>query len=306
MEIDSPPPSTLSLPRSPQARRRELFVVQRCWHSGPHPYQPMDMMRLFTTQRDAEEAAYHSCHAWCRYHKPQMEPQVKTLLLPRYPAAGSQAGTSYGFVAFGSLFWVRSLQVTTNSTSPPSENMWDWYAHEAFCVVTEGVIGGTGNRMSRRGTEIADGRVFVAEPETLTMMNIPVNNYAAREVMRRKAMETCHLIMAHLGPTVMNAVVNVPLGRPAEYSSGGFLKDWPAQVLQPTLAQDTTGLQKRSGFFGCDYSEDMMGEEVACPFEQPPAAKRRRFCDDVSPFQTNMVEDNVMVSMNYAIAGEQL
>ena len=304
MEIDSPPP-TLSLSRS--KARRELFVVQRCWHSGPHQYQPMDMMRLFATQRDAEEAAYHSCHAWCRYHKPHMEPQVKTLLLPRYPA-GSNAGTSYGFVAFGSLFWVRSLQVTTNSTSPPSENMWDWYAHEAFCVVTEGVIGGTGNRMSRRGTEIAEGRVFVAEPDTLTVMNVPVNNYAGSEVMRRRAMETCHLVMAHLGHSVMNAVVTVPLGRPAEYSSGGFLKDWPAQVLQPTLAQEenNNGLQKRSGFFGCDYSEDM-GEEVACPFEQPPAAKRRRFCDDVSPFQTNMVlEDNVMMMNYHAIAGEQL
>jgi hypothetical protein len=290
MDIDSP--TSMSHPRS---RGRELFVVQRCWHSGPHQYQPMDMMRLFATQRDAEEAAYHSCHAWCRYHKPHMEPQVKTLLLPRYPAGSSNAGTSYGFVAFGSLFWVRSLHVTTNSTSVPSENMWDWYAQEAFCVVTEGVIGGTGNRMSRRGTEIADGRVFVAEPDTLTVMNVPVNNYAAREVMRRKAMETCHLVMAHLGHSVMNVVATVPLGRPAEYSSGGFLKDWPAQVLQPTLAQDTSGLQKRSGFFGCDYSEDM-GEEVACPFEQPPAAKRRRFCDDVSPFQPTMVEDNIMMS----------
>jgi hypothetical protein len=259
----------------------------------------MDMMRLFTTQRDAEEAAYHSSHAWCRYQKPHMQPQVKTILLPRHSAGG----TSYGFVAHGSLFWVRGLIATTNTTNPPSENLWDWDAQEAFCVVTEGVIGGTGNRMSRRGTEIAEGRVFVAESDTRTIMNVPVNNYAAWEVMRRRAMETCHHVMAEHGSMVSNTIATVPLGRPAEYSSGEFLKDWPPQVLQPTLAQDTTGFQKRHGFFECTFADDL-GEEVPCPFEQPPAAKRRRFCDDVAPFQPTTVEDNVMTS--YAIAGEQL
>jgi hypothetical protein len=295
MDIDNP----TSSPRP--AGARELFVVQRCWHSGPHQYQPMDMMRLFTTQRDAEEAAYHSSHAWCRYHKPHSEPQVKTLLLPRHSARNG-TGTSYGFVAFGGLFWVRSLLPTTNSLSPPCENQWEWNAEEAFCVVTEGVIGGTGNRMSRRGTEIAEERVFVSESDTRTMMNAPVNNYAGKEVMRRKALETCHFLMAQQGKSVSIGVATVPLGRPAEYTSGEFLKDWPPQVLQPTLAEDTTAFQKRPGFFGCAVEEDL-GEEVACPFSQPPAAKRRRFCDDVSPFQTNMVEDKVM--MSYAIAGER-
>jgi len=313
---DSPMSSTSSSSSSSSSasRNRELFVVQRCWHSGPHQYQPMDMMRLFTTQRDAEEAAYHSCHAWCRYQKPHTEPQVKTLLLPRYPVAttGNQPGTSYGFVAFGSLFWVRSITVTTNHSAATNrmmmmnptfipENLWEWNAQDAFCVVTEGVIGGTGNRMSRRGTEISVGRVFVAEPETHTVqMNIPVNYHAAREVMRRKAMETCHLIMAQLGNSVTNSIFTVPLGRPQEYSSGIFLKDWPPQVLQPTLVDDDNnhmmmGYQNKrsSAFSSSDYDHSFhhpvedFGEEVECPFEPPPAAKRRRYCDDEfssSPF----------------------
>lgn len=175
--------------------------------------------------------------------------------------------------------------------------------------MTEGVIGGTGNRMSRRGTEITEGRVFVAEDSgTRTMMSqTPVNNYAAVQVMRQKALEVCHYVMAQMGSSVTNAMVTVPLGRPAEYSSGEFLKDWPPQVLQPTLAQDTNPtMLKRSGFFGRTVSEDLEGEEVECPFEQAPVAKRRRFCDDNLPlvFQPNMVvEDDSM--MSYGVVGEQ-
>ena len=134
MEIDG----CESTSPSSQDNSGQLYVVQRCWHSGPAQYQPMDLMRLFVNQRDAEEAAYHSSHAWCRYHRPEAEPQVKTLLLPSYPIQ-SNAGSSYGFIAHGSLFWVRSLTPTILATGK------NRFHQDSYVVVTEGVIGGTGN-----------------------------------------------------------------------------------------------------------------------------------------------------------------
>ncbi len=287
--------------------QRELFVVQRCWHSGPHQYQPLDLMRLFVNQRDAEEAAYHSAHAWCRYHKPKAEPQVKTLLLPSYPAHNT-SGSSYGFVAHGSLFWVRSLYATTNVTTSNVDSKL-LNASEGFAVVTEGVIGGTGNRMSRRGTEVPLGRVFVPEAGNRTMMMmVPVNGYAAAEVMRRKALEACHYVMAQLGTNCSVNVATLPIGRPPEYTSGNFLKDWPPQVLQPNLLENHGSDHKRvapppslNGSMRTVSEEfqavsDEEGVVVDCPFELP-AAKRRRFCDDLTSFQPIPYnEDDVQMS----------
>lgn len=316
MEIDSH-----SIP-SQSDRQRELFVVQRCWHSGPHQYQPLDLMRLFLTQRDAEEAAYHSAHAWCRHHRPDAEPQVKTLLLPSYPSHNT-SGSSYGFIAHGSLFWVRSLWATTSATLDTSDPR-TLNASEGYAVVTEGVIGGTGNRMSRRGTEVPHGRVFVPESGTRTMMMmVPVNSYAACEVMRRKALGTCHHVMAQLGTHVSTNVATLPIGRPAEYTSGNFLKDWPPQVWQPNLLLSDSsqnehkrvlappqsipfmGSMRAVSTYEEDFADDL-GVVVDCPFELP-AAKRRRFCDDSTPsFQPNSIpfeEDDVM--MSYGVMGEQ-
>lgn len=303
MDLDNYSP-TLSTDGTVQP---ELFVVQRCWHSGPNQYQPLDLMRLFVTQRDAEEAAYHSAHAWCRYHRPNAEPQVKTLLLPSYPAH-NKSGSSYGFVAHGSLFWVRSLYATTNVPSTNGDaNILS--ASEGYVVVTEGVIGGTGNKMSRRGTEIPHGRVFVPEAATRTMMMmVPVNSYAGAEVMRRRALETCHYVMAQLGTNCSVHVATLPIGRPSEYTSGNFLKDWPPQVLQPNLLQHDLNDHKRvapppslngSMRTVSEEFQSVSDEEeivVDCPFELP-AAKRRRFCDDSTEFQPIPYnEDDVQMS----------
>ena len=110
---------------------RELFVVQRCWHSGNQQYQPLDYLRLFLSQKDAEEAAFHSACAWDRHHKPTGETSVKTLLLPAYPASNT-TGSSYGFISHGCLFWVRSLIAFVGSDQ-----------NQGHAVITEGVIGGT-------------------------------------------------------------------------------------------------------------------------------------------------------------------
>lgn len=298
-------------PSPDNTMQRELFVVQRCWHSGPQQYQPLDLLRLFITQRDAEEAAYHSAHAWCRYHKPNAEPQVKTLLLPSYPAHNA-SGSSYGFVAHGSLFWVRSLYAVTSATASGAASSGDpgFHPTEGYAVVTEGVIGGTGNRMSRRGTEIPHGRVFVPEAGNRTMMMmVPVNSYAAAEVMRRKALETCHYVMAQLGSNISVSVATLPIGRPTEYTSGNFLKDWPPQVLQPNLllAHDPNDHKRMAPPPSLNDTMRTVSEEfpsgsddegiiVDCPFELP-AAKRRRYCDDTTPFQPiPYTENNVSMS----------
>jgi hypothetical protein len=224
---------------------RELFAVQRCWYSGPQQYQPLDFLRLFPTQRDAEEAAYHSAHAWSRYHNPSSDASVRTLLLSQSPAHNT-VGTSYGFIAHGSLFWVRSLAAHVADEH-----------HEGYAVVTEGVIGGTGNKNSRRGMELGTGRVFVGQSSRMT------------------ALQACHEVIASL-PQANSYVATVPIGKP-NYVGGGFLKDWPPQVLQPNLV-DNPGVsenKRESRWLGQEEEE----REVECPFFEQPTAKRRRFCD---------------------------
>jgi hypothetical protein len=258
---------------------KELFVVQRCWHSGPQQYQPLDYLRLFWSQRDAEEAAYHSAHAWARHHHKIGEVSVKTLLLPSYPAH-NQSGTSYGFISHGCLFWVRSLMasVVVNSMS----NLRNIYHNnEGFAVVTEGVIGGTGNRNSRRGTETPTGRVFVG-PHTL----------------RFTAVQVCHRVTESL-QTCQSYVATMPIGKPGDYVSGNFLKDWPPQVLQPNLLLSSSSTQnKRESHWIAETENTSSSNEgmlVECPFEAPPVAKRRRLFASLEDSHT-VSEDEMMMS----------
>ena len=231
---------------------QEMFVVQRCWHSGRKQYQPMDYLRLFHTQRDAEEAAYHSAHAWSRHHNPNGEASVRTLLLPKYPSYCSN-GTSYGFIAQGSLFWVRGLSACVILAAGDQ--------HEGHAVITEGVIGGTGNKNSRRGTEETRGRVFVGG----------ANNHS-----RMMALQACHKVMASNTSRQNNTYVRtMPIGKP-DYVDDKFLQDWPPQVLQPNLLLEERSENKRETASPASWEEE--GREVECPFEQP-SSKRRRFCD---------------------------
>jgi hypothetical protein len=238
--------------------QKELFVVQRCWHSGPNQYQPLDYLRLFLSQPEAEEAAYHSAHAWSRYHKPNSEASVKTLLLPSYPAHNT-IGTSYGFIAHGSLFWVRSLMATVASDH-----------FEGYALVTEGVIGGTGNRNSRRGTEVPNGRVFLGDDSSNS---------------RFTALQVCHQVIASLPQTCNTCVATMPIGKPKDnYNTGKFLQEWPPQVLQPHLVNNTgsnNNEHKRESHWldpQQNYSAEEGGTVVECPFETPNP-KRRRFCN---------------------------
>ena len=78
----------------------DLYVVQRCWFSGPKTFAPVEYARLFSTAADAESLAHQSAHAFALQHQ---EP-VRTLQLQ------SGGKNSYGFVAAGSLFWIRLVK----------------------------------------------------------------------------------------------------------------------------------------------------------------------------------------------------
>jgi hypothetical protein len=204
-----------------------LYAVQRCWHSGPRQFPPVDYRRLFRSQRDAEEVAFHSAGAWATTHGGPAGPNsVKTLLLPSYPKHNQNPqGSSYGFIAYGALFWVRALQATVTTVGRYHNRA---ICHtEVYAVLTEGVIGGTGNLNSRRGTEVWEGRVFGGDASSrLVAME------ALRRVQQASASPASALMDNDSSVSLRVHVETLPIGSRAEYTSGTFLTDWPAQVLQ--------------------------------------------------------------------------
>jgi hypothetical protein len=295
-----------------------MYVVQRCWHSGPKQYNPVDLLRLFHTQREAEEAAFHSAkafnNAWVKDSPSKTKSCVKTLMLPSYPHHNPQ-GSSYGFLSYGCLFWVRCLRTTIvtakSQYNNPFLNTWNKSsngvcASEAYAILTEGIIGGTGNKNSRRGTETCDGLVFGGDALAYSI--------AAEAVARVKA----SLTNVHL----MVELKTLPIGKPTEfsYTTGDFLNDWPKEVVlerPPTLSNSmmmtynggnvTTATNKRQNDHGNNggggdnrlAAFDTWGRTVSgsmtestshgneeeienvddivvdCPFEQPMAKRRR-------------------------------
>ncbi|MGK3761244.1 MAG: hypothetical protein ACI8RD_013562 [Bacillariaceae sp.] len=218
-----------------EIQHKLLYVVQRCWHSGPKQYNPVDLLRLFHSQREAEEAAYHSAkafhNAWVKDSPSKIKSSnasmigVKTLMLPSYPHHNPQ-GSSYGFLSFGCLFWVRCLRTTIVTArtqhNNPFLNTWNENsdgvcASEAYAILTESIIGGTGNRNSRRGTEICDGRVFGGDALAYSI---------AKEAI---ATVKANLTNFHLQVELKT----LPIGKPTEfsYTTGDFLNDWPKEVI---------------------------------------------------------------------------
>ena len=317
-----------------------LYVVQRCWHSGRQQYAPCDLLRLFHTQKEAEEIAYHSAKAFHNAYVATATATassnngsnhtanlvgVKTLMLPSYPSHNPQ-GSSYGFLACGCLFWVRCLKATivTAATSPPpisaSYHLQQQQQQQqqggrggggdkgegetmvicgtqAYAILTEGVIGGTGNRNSRRGTEICDGRVFGGDALAHTV---------GVETMTR--VKASFQMSSNNNPNDLNVEVRtLPIGKPTEssYVTGDFLNDWPQEVIieRPDLSMRMDENdnhhyhhQKRhNSSHDGETSYDSWGRAVAresyngreeeienldylvvdCPFEEPIAKRRR-------------------------------
>lgn len=329
--------------RQQQYQHKILYAVQRYRHSGPRHYAPMDMLRLFHNQREAEEAAYHSAKAFyeatntgANTNTNSSSSSIKTLLLPSSLPSNNPQGSSFGFLASGGLFWVRALRATIITTGveiethPVSESQSNSQSHSHnrpfYAIMTEGVIGGTGNPNSRRGMEIGDGRVFGGDATACAI--------AMGAVARVQQQVNCETT-ARTNRLRVEAKV-VPVGKPPNadrwYSSGVFLKDcWAEeQVMSENFdaamddgSSSTTTTTKRQihfshSVFDCDqgYVQRSVSQEpdegsqqsaclfvvdnnenllvVDCPFEQP-VAKRRRL---VSVSEESYPSYNTNISIN--------
>lgn len=227
---------------------REFFVVQRCWYSGPRQdVAPVDYLRLLETREEAQEAAFHSAMAWSGL------PSHLLASVPVRNHQDDQVETTTAYAACGSLFWVRRVWGTAvvdhhtlsdyqyrfsyeqqhyhhynhGVVDEESPSQQPFEGHDpssylsstttAFAVLTEGVIGGTGNRNSRRGVEISKGRIFLGNPLAARAAALNV----ARQLQQELA-EDRH--PSQLPPNIQ--VVAIPIGKPAEYVTKRFVQEW--------------------------------------------------------------------------------
>lgn len=156
-----PFPLFVPVPKSPllkmEVDQQEFFIVQKCWFDGPHVEAPVDYMALFRSRGQAEEVAYHSAHV----HATQRQAVVRTLLL----------ATGYAFSTAGKLFWVRSVYARGGGDGQNGGCAGGAIAAGAH-VILNGVIGGTGNANSRRGSEVARNRVFIGHDSATRAMQV--------------------------------------------------------------------------------------------------------------------------------------
>jgi hypothetical protein len=231
------------------ALQRDFFVVQKCWFSGPIIDVPVDYLRLLTTQQHAEEIACLSAHAFhssssssshsnhhSNHHSTPIPTPVRTIVLPH--------GGGYAFLAAGKIFWVRRLQATVvgvgshmsvgQGQGQASQSHSHSHIHQqevtrAHAVVTEHVIGGTGNRNSRRGQEVAAGRVFVGDGGASGQAAM-----VAAQQLERTA--NANVTTSTTGMNINNRVTWLPIGMPDENASNhsrshAHLQEWPDRHL---------------------------------------------------------------------------
>lgn len=123
----------------------EMFLVQKCWFDGPKIQPPQDFLAIFPNRSHAEQVASASAYM----HAAACQAVVRTILLP----------SGYAFSAGGDLFWIRSVYVNLDhDVLNPGSGA---HYRGAHAIANRGVIGGTGNVNSRRGSEVQTGVVFV-------------------------------------------------------------------------------------------------------------------------------------------------
>jgi hypothetical protein len=124
--------------------KQTYYIVQRCWFDGPHVSPPVDYMALFPNQNSAESCAYESAHSYNSTQPSNQQSVVRTLLLP----------SGFACSAAGKLFWVRRVIADLVMGGESSS------AAGAHCILRNGIVGGTGNANSRRGSETETDCVF--------------------------------------------------------------------------------------------------------------------------------------------------
>lgn len=159
-----------------------LYIVQKSWFDGPHFEPSIDLPLLFVHRTAAELVATQSAHALCRHFNQKQVPEAS---LPSVVRTVLSTGGDYAFATCGKLFCVRAVEaalVYDDSQKTIKEGLpWTSMAPllQAFCVLTNHVVGGTGNPNSRRGSEQKQHCVVLASKERLALssghLHVPHN-----------------------------------------------------------------------------------------------------------------------------------
>ncbi|GAX14111.1 hypothetical protein FisN_8Hh053 [Fistulifera solaris] len=96
-------------------RTISLFIVQKCWFSGPHTFDPIDCQRLLVTPESAQILAYQSAHAFAE----TIKQPVRTVPMPH--------AITYGFAVAGALFWIRKVDAAVVGSYSSPNNQYDAY-----------------------------------------------------------------------------------------------------------------------------------------------------------------------------------
>ena len=129
-------------------------------------------MRLLRDPQEAEQIAYHSAHLFATAMASASTPGsshhnivVRTISLPassKTDHSSSYRSTHHAFVAAGQLFWIRRIkaqivnqpdhhqQQQQHHQLPPPQQPQALQFDHAHCIVTDGIIGGTGFNVRRR------------------------------------------------------------------------------------------------------------------------------------------------------------
>jgi hypothetical protein len=227
-------PAVAVTPTTTTTTTRDVFIVQKCWYSGPmaaheNSSSAMDYLRILPTRSCAEEVALLSAHAYAnanamssydRHHPHHHHTNpVVTILLPN--------GGGYGFVTRGRLFWTRcvhALYGTTTTTTPHATSGTtttptataapdDEVAITAHAWICHNVIGGTGNVHSRRGTEAVDGCVMIGSPSVVSQWAL--------------SQSTSSSSSSSLCRTPAAFVTWISWGPPPPAHDAAFWKEWP-------------------------------------------------------------------------------
>jgi len=169
-----------------------VYVVQRCWFSGPDWEPPADALRLFADRHGAERYAAKAAYEYAAERGGgDGRKAVRTLLLQHSPpkGGGGSNASCFAFAGCGRLFWIRRVEarrlrvlscangccsmsspLETEQRRRHQEQQQRRQHREALVVVSaNGIIGGTGNPKSPRGTErLSDCVVLLPPPPAIS------------------------------------------------------------------------------------------------------------------------------------------
>lgn len=113
-------------------RTISLYLVQKCWFSGPQTFDPIDYPRLFVTPDSAQILAYQSAHAFAT----TTQQPVRTVPMPH--------AITYGFAVAGALFWIRRVDAVVVGSYSSHNNQ-----YEGHCICWNETVGDSRRRVQQ-------------------------------------------------------------------------------------------------------------------------------------------------------------